>query len=617
MGLGIAAIAVALTFIVGPVVLGSFVDIPTVSQLMLMGFGVFLLLIGMVIITITRLYVKASADEAFVRTGMGGARVIIDGGAIVIPVVHQILRVSLRTMRIEVTRAGQDALITRDYLRADVTGEFYLKVPKEPGAVLAAATSLGEGAINQTAVRDLLEQKFVSALRQVAAEMEIADLLVNRAGFIQAVAGHVTTDIQNNGLVLETVTISKLDQTARTAFRSEDNIFDAQGNRKIVEIVAEQRVASENARLGAEQQIGQRTVDTNKVLYEQEVARATAEAEKDRSIRQAQAEAAQKAATVSAEQDRIARTAEIERDRAVQVTAVDREQAVAVANQQREQATQEAEIARDRAVEVAKREQAIAVANKEKDQAEAEAARIAAEIERTKRDQEQQTVAAEATAERARIQAVVGARAAAEQNQVQQETLARVEAFKITTQAEAEQTAAQRRADAVRTEAEAAKDAQRHKAEGATAVALIPVEVQRQEVTVFEARVAVERNQLQNQAEFETIARELQVQLAQIAAGKDVGIAQAQAMGQAIGAANITLYGDPTTLGKVLEAFNTGQRAGVLLEGLNGSAPQGMKDLAGALAAAIVVAAEQKFGIKIPQDQAAELAAMAISKATR
>jgi uncharacterized membrane protein YqiK len=60
--------------------------------------------------------------------------------------------------------------------------------------------------------------------------------------FPQAVQVIVEKDLVHNGLRLEPVTISRLDQTSPTAMRGEDNVFDAQGLRTIAEITQRQRV---------------------------------------------------------------------------------------------------------------------------------------------------------------------------------------------------------------------------------------------------------------------------------------------------------------------------------------------------------------------------------------
>src|SRR6266508_3669892 len=118
VGLGIAVILVALLFIVGGFAVGAASDsVSETAQVILVIFGGLLLIFGAAIFTFTRLYTKTSADQAFVRTGAGGRKPIVDGGAFVVPVVHSVVVVSLQTMRLDVNRSGPDALITGDNLR--------------------------------------------------------------------------------------------------------------------------------------------------------------------------------------------------------------------------------------------------------------------------------------------------------------------------------------------------------------------------------------------------------------------------------------------------------------------------------------------------------------------
>src|SRR4051812_21266032 len=74
-------------------------------------------------------YRRSSADEALVRTGAGGTHVYIGEGAFVMPVVHQLMRVSLKSIKLTVDRSGkQHALVTADKIKANVTTELYVKV---------------------------------------------------------------------------------------------------------------------------------------------------------------------------------------------------------------------------------------------------------------------------------------------------------------------------------------------------------------------------------------------------------------------------------------------------------------------------------------------------------
>ena len=102
-----------------------------------------------------KLYTRATKETAFVRTGLGGEKVIKDGGAIVLPVVHEIIPVNMNTLRIEVEKTQKDALITKDRMRVDVKADFYLRV---------APNSAGISIINRmaTVANAILNQKFAS-----------------------------------------------------------------------------------------------------------------------------------------------------------------------------------------------------------------------------------------------------------------------------------------------------------------------------------------------------------------------------------------------------------------------------------------------------------------------
>ena len=101
---------------------------------------IFLVLMGALI---AKLYRKANPERALMRTGLGGGKVITDGGTIVLPFLQQITEVNLQTLRLEVQRRNQDALITRDRLRVDVRAEFYVRVAKNVDSIMVAAQTLG------------------------------------------------------------------------------------------------------------------------------------------------------------------------------------------------------------------------------------------------------------------------------------------------------------------------------------------------------------------------------------------------------------------------------------------------------------------------------------------
>jgi uncharacterized membrane protein YqiK len=147
----------------------NLIDILVIAGAVLVG----LLILGMIL---ARLYKRATKEISFVRTGFRGEKVIMNGGAIVLPVLHEIIPVNMNTLRLEVRRANEQALITRDRMRADVTAEFYVRVKPTVDAIANAAQTLGLKTMNPKELKELVEGKFVDALRSVAAEMAMEEL---------------------------------------------------------------------------------------------------------------------------------------------------------------------------------------------------------------------------------------------------------------------------------------------------------------------------------------------------------------------------------------------------------------------------------------------------------
>lgn len=164
-------------------------------------------------VIVARLYKRASKEISFVRTGFGGEKVILNGGAIVLPVLHEVIPVNMNTLRLEVARKDDQSLITKDRMRVDVTAEFYVRVKPTAESIAAAAQTLGRKTMTPSELKQLVEGKFVDSLRSVAAEMAMEELHEKRADFVQKVQSAVSEDLLKNGLELETVSLTGLDQT--------------------------------------------------------------------------------------------------------------------------------------------------------------------------------------------------------------------------------------------------------------------------------------------------------------------------------------------------------------------------------------------------------------------
>ena len=186
------------------------------------------------------LYQRSTKETAFVRTGFGGEKVIVSGGALVIPVLHDITPVNMNVMRIEVVRRETQALITKNRMRVDVIAEFFVKVGSSREAVSTAAQTLGRRTLQPDGARDLLEGRFASALRTIAAQMTMEQMHEQRQDYAQRVKAVALEGLSQNGLELESVAIVDLDQTHLEFFDS-SNAFDAEGLTQLTETIEARR----------------------------------------------------------------------------------------------------------------------------------------------------------------------------------------------------------------------------------------------------------------------------------------------------------------------------------------------------------------------------------------
>jgi len=192
------------------------------------------LAIAIVVYLLHWLYRRSSKEVSFVRTGMLGEKVVISGGAFVLPIIHNITQVGMRTLSINIKRSGEKSLITKDRMRAELVTEFFTKVPPDQRAVATAAQTLGNRTLDPEHLREVVAGRFADALGEVAAKMTLDEIQENRGQFVKEVTKIANESIGHTGLALETVSIISLDQTPIEQFNPA-NTFDSQGLTQLTE----------------------------------------------------------------------------------------------------------------------------------------------------------------------------------------------------------------------------------------------------------------------------------------------------------------------------------------------------------------------------------------------
>ena len=180
------------------------------------------------------LYRRSSKEVSFVRTGLRGEKVVISGGAFVLPIIHNITSVGMRTLRIEVKRGGDKAFITQNRMRVEIVAEFYVRVTPSKEAVSIAAGTLGKRTMEPESLRDLVQGRFVDALGIVAAKMSMEEIQEKRGEYIKAVKVIVAESLSSTGLELEAVSLTSVDQAGLEVF-DPSNAFDAEGLTQLTE----------------------------------------------------------------------------------------------------------------------------------------------------------------------------------------------------------------------------------------------------------------------------------------------------------------------------------------------------------------------------------------------
>lgn len=321
------------------------------------------LIVLIVLIAITaKFYQRATQEVSLIKTGVGGRKVIVDGGTIAIPWFHEVSKVNMQTLRLQVERVGESALITNDKLRVDVGAEFYVSVQATADGIALAAQTLGNRTFNSDKLRELIEGKLIDALRSIAAQFTMDELHENRGDFVAKVRDALVGSMARNGLELDTVSLTALDQTPFDHL-DENNAFNAVGMRRLAEVIAKSK--KERAEIDADADVSVRraAMEASKRKLEIDLEAQEAEISQVQQIENLKSRQLAEVAKQKADSEQAAAQARIKMEQEIRSSDIARERAI-----------REAEIAHERDVALANQERDISLAEKSKEQSKAKAA---------------------------------------------------------------------------------------------------------------------------------------------------------------------------------------------------------------------------------------------------
>ena len=398
------------------------------------------------------LYLRSSKERAFVRTGMGGQKVVLDGGAFVLPIVHDVIPVNMNTLRLEVARGRDKGLITKDRMRVDVIAEFYVRVVANAESVATAARTLGLRTMEPDQLRELVEGKFIDALRTAAADMTMEELHEKRGIYVKRVRETVAEDLTKNGLELEAASLTQLDQTSLEYFNP-SNAFDAEGMTRLTEQIERRKKQRNDVEQDTLVAIRNKNLEAEKLSLDIDRESEYARLSQQREVEIARARQRAEVSTERAQREQDAEGAQIASKQAIDGARIRSEQSLEQDRISKERAIQRSEIERRMSLELAEQQRAIAVARESKSQSEAQAAAEIARALAVSAEEKVFTAREVEVAERKKAIDLIAAAQAAEHD-----------ALRLTSAASAERSASADRGAALRAQAEADADADKIKA---------------------------------------------------------------------------------------------------------------------------------------------------------
>jgi len=287
------------------------------------------LAIAIIVYLLHWLYRRSSKEVSFVRTGMLGEKVVISGGAFVLPIIHNITQVGMRTLSLNIKRAGDKSLITKDRMRAELVTEFFTKVPPEAKAVSTAAQTLGNRTLDPEHLKEVVAGRFADALGEVAAKMTLDEIQENRGQFVKEVAKIANESIGHTGLALETVSIISLDQAPIEMFNPA-NTFDSQGLTQLTEQIEERKKKRNDITQDTKISIENKNLETVQKELEIKKNEEFSKYQQEREIAIQRAKEKTETIKEKAEKEREAEEAEIRSQEQIEVARISQNQVIEV-----------------------------------------------------------------------------------------------------------------------------------------------------------------------------------------------------------------------------------------------------------------------------------------------
>lgn len=154
------------------------------------------------LLLLAKAHKKVNQGQAIVRTGFGGAKVALDSGIFIIPIMHQheVIDISMKKINLQLLSEDMLAIVKGEKIDLNVT--FYIRINKDPKMVVEVAQTFGcKPTFQQDFVEQLFTPRLMEAMQVVSQKAIQENFIYNHNQFKNTLLEEIGIDL--NGYILD------------------------------------------------------------------------------------------------------------------------------------------------------------------------------------------------------------------------------------------------------------------------------------------------------------------------------------------------------------------------------------------------------------------------------
>ena len=241
--------------------------------------------------TFARMLRKVGPNQALIRYGLGGTRIVQGGAGLVLPLVHSAQELSLELMSFDV--APEQDLYTTQGVAVNIEAVAQLKIKSEPDSVRTAAEQFLTKDARQR--EGLIRLVMEGHLRGIIGQLTVEQIVKQPEMVADRMRSNVAEDVAKMGLEVVSFTLREVkDKNQYIENMGKPDIARIKRDADIATVEAERDTAIRQATTMREAAVARAQADQERVLAETLSQAKQAEAQKDLAVKKALYEAESK-----------------------------------------------------------------------------------------------------------------------------------------------------------------------------------------------------------------------------------------------------------------------------------------------------------------------------------